>query len=221
VSAAWRLANPHRIKAAHRWRRKCSTGHSLYANDNPYRYKDPDGRIPLDTQNYVSADVVEAGASALANGLDWVDTHILMPLGPDGGAELHLAVAPMVGVLREAAAAAKTAEAANDAEQGAVAAEDAARATARETGSYTNLHESGKTYSGKGSRARSQVSARRVEKETGDKHIATDWTPASNDRAAFKQESGRIDANGGPASSGNYNKIESPGKKMCQQDKDC
>jgi hypothetical protein len=45
VSAAWRLANPHRIKAAHRWRWKCSTGHSLYANDNPYRYTDPDGRF--------------------------------------------------------------------------------------------------------------------------------------------------------------------------------
>jgi hypothetical protein len=44
VSAAWRLANPHRIKAAHRWRWKCSTGHTLYAADNPYRFTDPDGR---------------------------------------------------------------------------------------------------------------------------------------------------------------------------------
>lgn len=44
MSAVERLAKPHRIKAAHRWRWKCSTGHSLYANDNPYRYTDPDGR---------------------------------------------------------------------------------------------------------------------------------------------------------------------------------
>jgi hypothetical protein len=44
VSAAWRLANPHRIKAAHRRRWKCSTGCRVYANDNPYRYTDPDGR---------------------------------------------------------------------------------------------------------------------------------------------------------------------------------
>jgi hypothetical protein len=47
VSAAWRLANPHRIKAAHRRRWKCSTGCRVYANDNPYRYTDPDGRDAL------------------------------------------------------------------------------------------------------------------------------------------------------------------------------
>jgi hypothetical protein len=44
VSAALKLANPRRIKAAHRRRWKCSTGHHVYANDNPYRYTDPDGR---------------------------------------------------------------------------------------------------------------------------------------------------------------------------------
>jgi hypothetical protein len=44
VSAVRTLANPHRIKAAHRRRWKCSTGCRVYANDNPYRYTDPDGR---------------------------------------------------------------------------------------------------------------------------------------------------------------------------------
>lgn len=43
VSAVERLARPHRIKAAHRRRWKCSTGHTVYAKDNPYRYTDPFG----------------------------------------------------------------------------------------------------------------------------------------------------------------------------------
>jgi len=50
--------------------------------------------------------------------------------------------------------------------------------------------------------------------------VATDWTRAPNQREALKQESRRIDANGGVKSPNNYNKIESPGKKMRQQDGD-
>ena len=88
----------------------------------------------------------------------------------------------------------------------------------KETGSYTNTHESGKTYSGKGDRARSQASGKRVEKQTGDKHTATDWTPSPNERQAFKDESRRIDSNGGANSTGNHNKIESPGKKYRKED---
>lgn len=88
----------------------------------------------------------------------------------------------------------------------------------RETGSYTNTHESGKTYSGKGSRERSQESGRRVEKETGDKHTATDWTKSPDSRGAFKDESQRMDQTGGPKSTDNYNKIESPGSKYRSQD---
>ena len=91
--------------------------------------------------------------------------------------------------------------------------------TVQETGSYTNIHESGKRYHGKGDKARSQESGKRIEKETEDRHIATDWTPAKNEREAFKQESRRLDADeGGPKSPDNYNKIESPGKKYRIQD---
>lgn len=45
MSAVERLASPRRIKAAHRRRWKCSTGHRVYANDNPYRYTDPTGEV--------------------------------------------------------------------------------------------------------------------------------------------------------------------------------
>jgi hypothetical protein len=88
----------------------------------------------------------------------------------------------------------------------------------KETGSYTNTHESGKTYDGKGGKARSQDSGRQIEKQTGDKHTATEWKPAENDREAFKDESRRLDSHGGADSSANHNKIESPGKKYREQD---
>ena len=85
-------------------------------------------------------------------------------------------------------------------------------------GSYTNYHASGKTYSGKGTRQRSQRSANREAKANNDPHVATDFTPAQNKREAFKDESRRIDANAGKSSDLNYNRIESPGKKYRQQD---
>jgi RHS repeat-associated protein len=88
----------------------------------------------------------------------------------------------------------------------------------RQTGSYTNLHASGRTYHGKGTKSRSQRSGRKTAKEHDDPHVATDWTPANGRRAAFKQESRRIDADGGVRSGTNYNKIESPGKKYRIQD---
>ncbi|MEG3223315.1 SpvB/TcaC N-terminal domain-containing protein [Vibrio gigantis] len=87
-----------------------------------------------------------------------------------------------------------------------------------QTGSYTNYHASGKTYVGKGSRKRSQVSGRREAKRNDDPHTATDWTSAENHREAFKQESRRLDAEGGPSSPTNYNRMEQPGKKYRQQD---
>ena len=44
MSAQLATASPHRIKAAHRRRRSIVSGHRPYANNNPYRFKDPDGR---------------------------------------------------------------------------------------------------------------------------------------------------------------------------------
>ncbi len=88
----------------------------------------------------------------------------------------------------------------------------------KETGSYTNTHESGKTYVGKGPKTRSQRSGKRIAKRHDDPHRSTEHTPAENDREAFKQESIRLDAEGGPKSDSNYNKYESPGKLYREQD---
>jgi hypothetical protein len=102
------------------------------------------------------------------------------------------------------------------AEQAFMSADGKYRAAAAkaQTGSYTNTHASGKTYSGKGSRARSQKSGRRVERETGDQHVATEWTPSKNTSDAFKDEYRRLKQHGGPRSPTSYNKVESPGKKL-------
>ncbi len=82
-----------------------------------------------------------------------------------------------------------------------------------ETGSYTNIFESGTVYHGKGSRLRSQESARQVERRTGDAHVGTDWTPSENFRRAFKDESKRMEGQ-----NPNYNRIRSPGDRYRIED---
>lgn len=177
-----------------------------YANNNPYKYTDPSGQIVdliLDI-GFIAADIaaIASEGATLTNvaalGADIVGAAVPGATGLGAG----------VRVISNGADAAKSVDKAADVAKGA----------AKETGSYTNTHASGKTYDGKGDRARSQTSGRRVENETGDQHVATEWSPASNSREAFKQESQRLDSNGGPQSGGNYNKIESPGKNMRLED---
>jgi RHS repeat-associated protein len=91
--------------------------------------------------------------------------------------------------------------------------EGAAGGKTKETGSYTNTHGSGKEYHGKGDRERSQTSGRRIEKEKGDPHVATDWKRSPTERDAFKDEATRIKEGGGVESPDNYNEVNSPGKR--------
>jgi hypothetical protein len=86
------------------------------------------------------------------------------------------------------------------------------------TGTYVNKHESGKVYVGKGDPKRAAISAKRVEKQTGDAHVSTQTQSAATDRDSFKQESRLIDQYGGAKSDKNHNAIESPGKKYRKQD---
>jgi len=89
-----------------------------------------------------------------------------------------------------------------------------------QTGSYTNTHESGKTYSGKGSQKRAQTSAQEKATQNNDPVKKTDWKPAKSAKEAFKAEAKRIDNNGGANNpSKNYNKINSPGKKYLDASK--
>jgi hypothetical protein len=88
----------------------------------------------------------------------------------------------------------------------------------KEPGSYTNTHESGKKYHGKGPQERAEQSAKEKAEKYNDPVKDIDWTPSKNDREAFKDEYSRLKDDGGPKNPDNYNQIESPGKKYTEQD---
>jgi hypothetical protein len=89
------------------------------------------------------------------------------------------------------------------------------------TGSYTNTHQSGKKYHGKGGEDRAAQSANEKAKKYNDPLKHTDWTPATNDRQAFKDEDTRMKTDeGGNKSDDNYNKNKSPGEEYKKQDGD-
>lgn len=86
-------------------------------------------------------------------------------------------------------------------------------------GSYTNYHESGKKYHGKGPKDRAEKSGKRIENEYDDPLVHSDWTPATDDKQAFKDEDDRIQTDdGGVKSDENYNKRNSPGKKIKEKE---
>jgi DNA-binding protein H-NS len=82
------------------------------------------------------------------------------------------------------------------------------------SGSYTNKHESGKTYSGKGDKPRMNQSAKDIAKKYNDPLKSQDFTPAKSTKDGYIQEHNRIQTNGGVKSNKNYNQRESPGKKL-------
>jgi RHS repeat-associated protein len=92
-----------------------------------------------------------------------------------------------------------------------------------ETGSYTNTHESGQKYHGKGNESRMNKSANDKAKKNNDPVKSKDYTKAKNDREAFKQESKRLETDKvgntpGHKNPNNYNKRASPGDKYRKQD---
>ena len=165
-----------------------------YANNNPYKFVDPDGRVAE-----TALDVISLGLS--------IATFKSDPSFINGLGVAYDGLATAVPFLPAGFGIVKS------------AGKKINKVDLKETGSYTNTHASGKTYSGKGTRTRSQQSGRRQARQNNDPHVATDFTPAKNTRDAFKQESKRIDSNGGVKSSSNYNKAESPGRKYRQQDR--
>jgi len=84
-------------------------------------------------------------------------------------------------------------------------------------GTYTIEFESGSKYHGKGGTDRMEGSAERVGGERNDLPVEKRHTPAVSEREAFKEESRRIETDGGPGQ-GNYNRIDSPGTKYRRED---
>ena len=194
-----------------------------YVGEDPMDRTDPTGNLSFDdVKNFVSnlasdpsfyQGVAETigGIGLVAAGSAGDGLSGAITVGSGG---LAAPVAIPAAVVSTTAIATGTAAAVDGASKVGAALSKAASGT----GSYTNYHESGKTYSGKGGTERSQTSGRRVEAQFGDKHVATEWKPSANDREAFKDEAKRIEENGGAKSSNNYNQRESPGKKYLAQD---
>lgn len=86
------------------------------------------------------------------------------------------------------------------------------------TGSCTNTHASGARYHGKGDSSRAADSGREMANRHNDRHVGTETRSALNDRESFKQESRALEADGGPKSNTNYNRIDSPGTKHRRED---
>jgi RHS repeat-associated protein len=171
-----------------------------YANNNPYKFDDPDGRIV----NFVIKAAVDFG---LEVAIQYVTTGTV-----DIGSAL---TETAIGLINPAKTLERARDVARIVRSGGKA---ASGGRAKLTGSYTNTHASGKTYDGKGDKSRSQRSGRRVEKENNDPHVATEWKAAENNREALKDEARRLEKHGGPDPDKNYNKLNSPGKKYREED---
>jgi hypothetical protein len=85
-------------------------------------------------------------------------------------------------------------------------------------GSYTNTHESGKKYHGKGTEKRMNESGKEKAEANDDPVVNQEFKPAANNREALKDEARRIREDGGVDNPNNYNKINSPGEKYLKQD---
>ena len=136
------------------------------------------------------------------------------------GASVLGAALPYAGDLAKGPKIAKGLDKIHDAINVADKAKDAKKAT----GSYTVTFESGKKYHGKGPESRMNKSATDKAKTKNDPVKSKDFTPAKNDREAFKQESRRMDTDRvgntpGHKNPNNYNRRASPGDKYRKQDK--
>ncbi|WP_205945940.1 RHS repeat-associated core domain-containing protein, partial [Pedobacter hiemivivus] len=188
-----------------------------YVFNNPVKNTDPDGRIPnIDppsAKTVIKGAAITTGgvaggifAASLATGgivaAGGTATIVGAPVGWAVGAGIIVGGAATAGIMWLADKMTS-----NNSE------------SSEPTGSYTNKHESGKKYHGKGGEKRAAESGKQKADKKGDPLVSTDWTPAANDREAFKDEDSRMNTDeGGHKSGDNYNQRASPGAKYKKQD---
>ncbi len=88
------------------------------------------------------------------------------------------------------------------------------------TGTYTNTHESGKTYDGVGPKKRMNQSAKKIKQEHNDPVVKQEHSQVKNRKDAYLKEHENIEKHGGAGNKEkNYNKNNSPGKKLSESQK--
>jgi RHS repeat-associated protein len=206
-------------------------GSYVYCFGNPVKYRDPDGRdavtasgievITQEVSGAVGGTVVGAPAVPFIEiiGTAWALWELIKdaPIKP-ANADNQSKSSTSQG---QSQPSSSSGQAGNNGEKKGD--DKNSNKNNKETGSYTNVHESGKKYHGKGDQNRMNQSGKRIEERHNDPVKSQDWTPAENDREAFKQESKRIDTdkqNGRPGhkSDNNYNQRASPGDKYRKHD---
>lgn len=182
-----------------------------YANNSPYRFTDPDGRDAADRAYGAAVGfMLRNKPEMLATWAAGEAAATTEGSAAEAGAGMGRAIGEFVdkGDYSKAAVA------------GAAVNAMVMVVTKGKggTGHYTNTHQSGLKYHGKGNQARMNQSATEKAQANNDPVVGQKHTETSTNREAFKGEAKAIEADGGPGN-GNYNKINSPGKKYLQEDK--
>lgn len=182
-----------------------------YARNNPLKNIDPDGRNPLNPLD--AYDFAKDVGGLIVTELVYVAAVIK---GDEAVANLALA-AMSAGVFDAAVSTVGFVSTGGRQIKAMAQAADGASDAKKATGAYTVTHESGKKYHGKGGVDRMNSSAKRNEKMHADPAVKKEHTPIGDARQAFMEEARRIGADGGPGN-GNYNRINSPGKKFLEEE---
>jgi RHS repeat-associated protein len=190
-----------------------------YGYNNPVSFDDPDGRCPI-CPIIAIAVMLLASEPAMAPTHDKAGDAKKMGEAKTAKFEFMTNAIPGAGLRNATAGTALKVVVKNEVknkvkEQVKKTAEKVAK---KETGSYTNTHESGKKYHGKGDETRMTKSANEKAKANNDPVKTKEFTKAKNDREAYKQESKRLQNDGGHKNPNNYNKRDSPGTNYRKQD---
>jgi Novel toxin 10 len=178
-----------------------------YANNNPYKFVDPDGRVAETVW-----DVANLAMGVSSFGMNLTEGNYVGAAVDVVGIVVDGAATAVPFIPGGAGAVIKSARAADNVV-------DSAKG-AKQTGSYTIEFNDGMKYHGKGDEARMLKSIKEKSKLNESGLKGKDHTTAANNREAFKQEARRIEADDGVGNPKNYNKINSPGVKYRLQDGD-